>query len=169
MQPLKVSILFPAILQPPSPGDCSAVDIRVYLHSFFKTGRHFALRGKPSHITSIGGLLSFFTRVIPAVEVIIALLLLVPKLCWWGLAASLILLLLFTGYNAGMMLWAPELPCSCGGIVQQLSWRQHLGLNLILAGLTLWSLLSNKRTIAINRESRKPEPRVGKDFSTKNF
>lgn len=111
----------------------------------------------------------FFAMAIPAVELLLTLLLMVPSLRWWGLAGSFVLLLLFTGYIAGMMLWAPELPCSCGGIVQQLSWWQHLGVNLMLAGLTFWALLTTKNTIAIDRESRKPENRVGNYSSTKNF
>jgi hypothetical protein len=78
--------------------------------------------------------------VIPAAEIIIALLLLYPKtsITGWWFAASL--MSLFTIYIAVMMLLSPRLPCSCGGIISALSWKQHLLVNILLAGLC-WTRL----------------------------
>jgi hypothetical protein len=47
---------------------------------------------------------------------------------------------IFTVYIGCMLLFAPDLPCSCGGIIRQLSWKQHLLLNLfllVLAGIAV--------------------------------
>lgn len=49
---------------------------------------------------------------------------------WW---ISSILLSSFSIYIGSMLLFAPHLPCSCGGIVAALSWKQHLLINLSLA------------------------------------
>ena len=81
-------------------------------------------------------------------ELSAVLLLLLPKFRWIGLYFSLLLLILFTLYIGFMMLFASELPCSCGGIIQQLTWKQHLLLNLSLiviaaAGIAFETLRRN--------------------------
>ena len=70
---------------------------------------------------------------IPFAEFIIATLLFFPPLRKKGLIFSFALMILFTIYIAYMILFTPHLPCSCGGVIQQLSWRQHFILNV---GLT---------------------------------
>ncbi len=79
----------------------------------------------------------FVSWMIPVVEIIVAGLLFFPATNSTGLRLSLVLLILFTGYIAYMMLFFPRLPCSCGGIIQSLSWGQHLGLNIFLVFLIL--------------------------------
>ncbi|MBB5440614.1 hypothetical protein HDC92_004317 [Pedobacter sp. AK017] len=46
-----------------------------------------------------------------------------------GLIASFFLLLLFQIYIAGMLLSGLELPCSCGGVISKLNWKEHLVFN----------------------------------------
>lgn len=96
---------------------------------------------------------------IPITELFTVFLLLLNKYKQSGYLFSLILMAIFTCYIAYMMLFIPQLPCSCGGILKELSWSNHLLLNSFLILLILVSLLSNtkqKLFIAINRESRKP-------------
>lgn len=38
---------------------------------------------------------------------------------------------LFTGYIIMMFLFSPYLPCSCGGLIEKLSWEQHIYLNIV--------------------------------------
>ena len=78
----------------------------------------------------------FISWFIPSIETSIALLLLFPASRLIGLYASFFLLLAFTGYVAYMIMFIPQLPCSCGGIIQKLSWNQHLVLNIFLTALT---------------------------------
>lgn len=97
--------------------------------------------------------------VVPVTELIVALLLLIPSTKKIGLWASLLLMTIFTLYIAYILLFSPRLPCSCGGIIQQLSWRNHLLINtvlIILPAVSIWFYKPNKFFIAINRNSRIP-------------
>ena len=74
---------------------------------------------------------------IPGAELIIAVMLTVIHTRKAGLYAAFILLLSFTLYIAGMLLSGVQLPCSCGGIIQQFSWKEHLLFNLFFIVLTV--------------------------------
>jgi len=68
--------------------------------------------------------------VLPIVELIISGLLFIPQKRETGLYASFALMLVFTIYLGYMILFSPHLPCSCGGVLQQLTWPQHLWFNI---------------------------------------
>ena len=90
---------------------------------------------------------------LPFIELFITALLFVPKYRLRGFAASLILMLLLTGYLGYMILFVPHLPCSCGGILEKISWTQHLFFNITLTIIAAVGLLihqRNKYLIAIN-------------------
>ncbi len=74
---------------------------------------------------------------IPLVEYLAIFLLLFPSLRLAGLYLASGLMVLFTVYLGGVILFAPKIPCSCGGILEQLSWGKHILFNLcwILLGL----------------------------------
>jgi hypothetical protein len=74
---------------------------------------------------------------IPTVELIIVVMLTVRYTRTAGLYSSFLLLLVFTLYITGMLVSGIHLPCSCGGIIQHLSWKQHLLFNLFFIVLTL--------------------------------
>lgn len=74
---------------------------------------------------------------LPLAELGIVLLLLFPATRLKGLYVSLVALSFFTVYLVLMLLYAPHLPCSCGGVIGSLSWKGHVGLNLIFIGLTV--------------------------------
>ena len=76
------------------------------------------------------------------VEFGIVLLLFFPKLQALGLYASALLLIVFTGYILYMLSYVPHLPCSCGGIIQQLSWKQHLIFNVAFILITIFGIRS---------------------------
>jgi hypothetical protein len=96
---------------------------------------------------------------IPLLELAVVVMLLVGKYRQKALQFSLLLMIIFTIYIAYMILFIPNLPCSCGGVLKELSWNNHLLFNSIFILLILVSLLSyskHKLFIAINRTSRKP-------------
>ncbi|MFX9224384.1 MauE/DoxX family redox-associated membrane protein, partial [Acinetobacter baumannii] len=67
--------------------------------------------------------------------------------------------IMFTSYISYMVLFIPNLTCSCGGVIKEMSWRQHLGFNLFFIIISIVGILLQQRTkdfIAINRQSRKP-------------
>jgi hypothetical protein len=65
-------------------------------------------------------------------ELIVTSILIKRSLRLVGFYFSLVLMLSFTMYIAWMLLFAVKLPCSCGGVIGQLSWRDHLMLNIFL-------------------------------------
>jgi hypothetical protein len=78
---------------------------------------------------------------LPWVEFIITLLLIIPRWRLKGLYASLALMILFTVYVIGLLLFDKKLPCSCGGILQEFSWPQHLAFNSIFVLLSIWAIV----------------------------
>ena len=101
----------------------------------------------------------FASWFIPVIELFVVALLLFQRSRQVGLLASLALMISFTVYIGYMLLFIPHLPCSCGGVLQQLSWPNHILFNIAFIILIIAALLSNsdhKFFIAINRTSRKP-------------
>jgi hypothetical protein len=95
---------------------------------------------------------------VPVTELAIVSLLLFPSLRGLGLLCAGVLLSLFTVYIIYMLLFAPNLPCSCGGVISYLSWKQHIVLNIIFVLLAFYgwySLKVHHKNIAIRR-SRTP-------------
>ena len=68
---------------------------------------------------------------LPALELGIAVLLMLTKWRKAGLYAFLILMTLFTIYIAAIVFnFFPRLPCSCGELIRSLTWNQHFWFNL---------------------------------------
>ncbi|WP_268225154.1 MauE/DoxX family redox-associated membrane protein [Sinomicrobium oceani] len=84
-------------------------------------------------IKTLAGIMSW---VIPILEIMIAALLAWPKTRLIGLYSALGLMIIFTAYTAGILFISPYAPCSCGGVITLLSWKQHFILN------TLWIVLA---------------------------
>lgn len=83
---------------------------------------------------------------LPAVEIGIAITLIVNKWRGIGLAASLILMTLFTLYTSVALLHLfPYTPCSCGGIIKRLTWPQHFVFNLIYTGIAVLGIAFNQK------------------------
>jgi len=77
---------------------------------------------------------------VPAAELLTALLLLFAKSNRLGLLCFIGVMGLFSVYILVALIWLEKLPCHCGGIIESLSWREHLLFNLgfiALAGLAL--------------------------------
>lgn len=75
---------------------------------------------------------------LPAIELITGILLILSRTRLIGLYISLSLMSIFTGYVALALAGAfGSIPCSCGGIIESLSWEAHLAVNLIFTVLSL--------------------------------
>lgn len=104
----------------------------------------------------IGPEANFFSWFLPITELLTALLLFLPFTRKWGLMITLVLMCIFTGYIAYMIISTSHLPCSCGGVLKQMTWTQHLEFNVLftaLAAFGIWVYQKNKLFIAINRRS----------------
>lgn len=82
---------------------------------------------------------------LPVVEFIIVLMLVIPRWRLKGLYSSLILMTAFTAYITAMFLVAPEMPCSCGGIIELLSWQGHLVFNGVFVLLNAIAVYLQKK------------------------
>ncbi|OQP62272.1 hypothetical protein A4R26_17945 [Niastella populi] len=74
---------------------------------------------------------------IPAVEIVLSLLLVFNKTRLLGLYASFFLMSLFTAYLVIMLNFSYYIPCSCGGVLQYLTWNEHIVFNsffIVIAG-----------------------------------
>ncbi len=83
----------------------------------------------------------YLALTIPAIEVLIALLLLFSVTRWWGYLGSVLLLTVFITYVG--LIWVgafPRVPCNCAGIIESLGWAEHFVLNLVLIGVAVWGL-----------------------------
>jgi putative oxidoreductase len=92
--------------------------------------------------------------VIPTVELLIASALLLPfytqatLLRKWGLRTGTALMAVFSIYVAGMLIFSRhDLPCSCGGIIQQMNWHQHLYFNIAVTALGILAIILHKNEL----------------------
>ncbi|TRW21480.1 hypothetical protein FMM05_20230 [Flavobacterium zepuense] len=83
-----------------------------------------------SKVLSIGLLAPIVGWLVPLMEILIGILLIIPKTQKLGLYAFTSLMIVFTFYIGGMMIWADKLPCHCNLFIEKLSWGQHLLFNL---------------------------------------
>src|SRR5690606_17797745 len=67
--------------------------------------------------------------ILPIIELIIAGLLFSYNFRSTGSYLALGLLLVFSIYIAGILLFSDNIPCSCGGIIKDFTWQQHLIFN----------------------------------------
>jgi len=83
---------------------------------------------------------------IPCLEITISVALFFERTRLAGLCTALVLMGLFTFYTAAILLhFFPYIPCSCGGVIQQLTWRQHLVFNLFFVALAVWGILLQRK------------------------
>ncbi len=77
---------------------------------------------------------------VPISELFISLLLILPRYRFIGLFAAFSLMTMFTAYIYIILNYSSFVPCSCGGVLQKMTWDQHLIFNgafLILATLAI--------------------------------
>ena len=86
---------------------------------------------------------------VPAVELVAACLLLTRRARRMGLYLSMALMVSFTLYLAFMLGTEKHLPCSCGGVISSMSWRQHLVFNLFFTGIAIMGLVYSPPKIKV--------------------
>lgn len=104
--------------------------------------------GRSPFIDSMNGIIA---ATLPVGEILLATMLIIKRIRLLGLYLSFALMGLFTGYIWMMLSYAPDLPCSCGGIIAEMSWNDHLIFNsgftiLCVVGILLQSSLNKQTT-----------------------
>lgn len=94
--------------------------------------------GQSPLLSSFAG---WITILVPVSEFIIAILLLIPKFRFIGLIASYFLMVLFTAYIYIILNYSAFIPCSCGGILEKMTWKQHLVFNIIFIVFAIVAIL----------------------------
>jgi uncharacterized membrane protein YphA (DoxX/SURF4 family) len=103
-----------------------------------------AVIGQSPLITRFAPYLAVF---VPLAEIVISGLLIFSRWRIIGLCASFALMLLFTFYIVILLNLHSHLPCSCGGIIQEMSWQQHLVFNIVFLLLALTGISIYKKDI----------------------
>lgn len=89
----------------------------------------------------LGSYAESFSILVPGVEIIAAILLIIPNFRLIGLWIALILMMVFTLYIIYILTLSESIPCSCGGVIASLTWSQHLLFNIggmLLAGVGIY-------------------------------
>ena len=77
------------------------------------------------------GVQNFLIHFLPGIEIGAALLIVANKTRFTGLCLSLLLLLVFTGYIVLIKFnFYGKIPCTCGGVIEYMSWTEHLWFNV---------------------------------------
>lgn len=84
---------------------------------------------------------AFLAWAVPSFEVLIGLLLFIPRTMLIGLYASFTLMMVFTNYIAIMLVSGGKIPCSCGGILQNMTWFEHLIFNILFATIAILGII----------------------------
>lgn len=87
--------------------------------------------------------------VVPFIELGISLMLIFPKTRLKGLYAAFGLMVMFTTYIVLASWFSDYVPCSCGGVLEGMTWTQHLIFNAAFVLLALFGILfhSNVRSV----------------------
>ncbi|WP_316800212.1 MauE/DoxX family redox-associated membrane protein [Pedobacter frigidisoli] len=92
----------------------------------------------------IGRFSLFISLAVPITELVIAVLILIPKTARIGLWSFLVLMIIFTVYILIALIWASKLPCHCGGVIETLTWTEHLWFNIGFIFLTIIAIRLEK-------------------------
>ncbi|MDO6433310.1 hypothetical protein Q4E93_22050 [Flavitalea sp. BT771] len=71
-------------------------------------------------------------------EITTIMMLVIPSSRKWGFVLATLVMLMFTSYTSIILLHTfSYIPCSCGGVVELLSWKQHLVLNVLFLAVSI--------------------------------
>jgi hypothetical protein len=99
--------------------------------------------------------------IVPSVELVLSVALMFHTTRYWAIIGSTFLIACFCWYIIAITHFSTYVPCSCGGVLEKLSWNEHLLVNfffLILGTISLLiykdnPLFKHKERIAIPGES----------------
>jgi len=73
---------------------------------------------------------SWIAIVIPLVEIVLSVSLMIKPFRLIALYSSFSLMVVFSAYIFAILKFSVYIPCTCGGVLQNMSWREHLVFNL---------------------------------------
>ncbi len=124
---------------------CTLIIILFVYTASTKLLDHYNFRSGLSESPFIAPFANILAWVIPVGENLIAVMLVIPAIRLAGLFASGILMSLFTVYIAAMLLSGSDIPCSCGGIVEEMSWGAHIVFNSAFVALSAFGIYLQRK------------------------
>lgn len=88
----------------------------------------------------------YVAAIVPIVEIVISGLLIFPKTRLIGLFAAFSLMVMFTAYIIIILNFSSYIPCSCGGILEKMSWKTHMVFNIVFIMLAVVAILLIQNT-----------------------
>ena len=79
--------------------------------------------------------------IVPTLELLIAVLIVFKKCRLSGLFAAFSLMVMFTTYIYIILNYSSFVPCSCGGILEKMGWKEHLFFNFVFIMLAAAGIL----------------------------
>ena len=100
-----------------------------------------AFRGQLSQSPLLLPFYKLTSVIIPAIEIILAWMLAFPGTRLFAFYGSFFLMAAFSWYIIAITRFSDYVPCSCGGILEQMSWNAHLWFNIGLVLLAAIAVL----------------------------
>jgi len=91
------------------------------------------------------------THVVLASELLVSGLIVVEQTRLLGLLCAFGMMVMFTTYIILISQFSEYVPCSCGGVIEHLTWSQHLVFNLVFVILGIVAILLYPRSAMITR------------------
>lgn len=83
----------------------------------------------------------WFAVLVPAAEVLICILILIPKFRLAGFFSAFGIMVMFTAYIFIILNYTSFVPCSCGGVLEKLGWKEHMIFNLVFVCLGMLAII----------------------------
>ncbi|MCK8141447.1 hypothetical protein MW871_06025 [Flavobacterium sp. I-SCBP12n] len=89
-------------------------------------------------LSAFAGWISF---IVPIIEIVIAFFICFERSRLYAFYCAFSLMVLFSAYIIIIINFSPFVPCSCGGILEKMTWNQHLVFNLLFVLLGFCAIL----------------------------
>ena len=83
--------------------------------------------------------------VVPLIEITISIMLVFLRFRRIGLYSSFTMMVIFTAYIIAVTNFSDHVPCSCGGILENMNWNQHLVFNIGFLLLSIVAVFLNSK------------------------
>ena len=88
----------------------------------------------------------FIIWFVPLLEIATSVALMFERTRMIGLITSLVVMSIFTIYTGSVLAHIfAYVPCSCGGVISKLTWKQHLFFNLFFVGISVGGILLQRK------------------------
>jgi hypothetical protein len=93
---------------------------------------YHSFKDQLSHVPVLGYFKEVSAVLFPIVEVALGCLIYFEKYRLTGLCLAIAMMGVFTAYVLYLILFEKNAPCSCGGLLAELSWKQHFFFNVTI-------------------------------------